>query len=262
MASNRTRRTPLHETLYSELRSRIFGGEFRDGDQLPTELELAGQFNVSRGTARHAVTRLVSEGIVTRTAGRGTFVTLRRLTYSARQLLGFTEQMQANGYSPSSEVVNVEIVEASATANIAFHSKSVSKLLSIERIRKADDDPVALEYLLLPWPRFAGLGDVDLEAVSIYDTLEELFGVHLQMGYFSLDIAELSDHQSRMLGDEIGKGVFLMRGIVMDQEAHPIVEVRSYYRPSQFSFHFSVPRGAAGAPAPSEFYPSLWPWPR
>ncbi len=243
MAAPRTQRTPLHEMMYRQLRSQIDSGMLRDGEQLPTELELADQFNVSRGTARHAVTRLVTEGIVVRTAGRGTFVAPRRLTYTARELLGFTEQILASGRTPSSEVIDVSVVDSADDADFdATFGEGALKMLSIERVRKADDHPVALEHLLLPWPRFAGLRDISLESVSIYDTLEELFGVHLQMGDFLLDIADLSARQAALLNETESTAVFLMHGTVFDQDEQPIMAVRSYYSRSQYSFRFSIPR--------------------
>ena len=244
MAVGRTQRTPLHERMYRELRSQIDGGSIGEGEQLPTELELAERFAVSRGTARHAVTRLVADGIVVRTAGRGTFVAPRRLRYTARRLLGFTEQIRASGRTPSSEVIGVEVVDVEGSGAAGTFGSSVPRLLSIERVRKADGEPVAIEHLLLPWPRFAGLRDIPLEAVSIYDTLEDLFGVRLLTGDFTLDIADLDQRQAALLQAPPGSPVFLMHGTVVDRDEQPIVAVRSYYRRSDYSFHFSLPRGA------------------
>lgn len=241
MTANRPR-MPLYEKMYRELRARIDNGAFREGEQLPTELELADQFHVSRGTARQAITRLVNEGAVDRTAGRGTFVLSRRLVYTARELLGFTEQIRASGRIPSSEVIEIVIVDAIDNSHGIDFGQGVERLLSIERVRKADGEPVALEHLLLPFPRFAGLRDTPLEKVSIYDSLEEQFGVRLQVGEFTLDIADLNGRQAMLLAEPEGTSVFLMSGTVTDQNGLPIVAVRSYYRRKKYSFTFSIPR--------------------
>lgn len=235
-------RTPLYEKMYQQLRARIDSGELREGEQLPTELELAEQFHVSRGTARQAITRLVHEGAVDRTAGRGTFVLSRRLVYTARELLGFTEQIRASGRTPSSEVIEIAVVDAAANSHNTEFGPGVERLLSIERVRKADDEPVALEHLLVPFPRFAGLRDIRLEQTSIYDTLEEQFGVRLQVGEFTLDIADLTSRQATLLAEPEGTSVFLMSGTVTDHGGVPIVAVRSYYSRKKYSFTFSVPR--------------------
>lgn len=66
---------PLYLQIRSFLRQKIESGELKPGDQIPIEAELAEQFNVSRITIKSALKLLVDEGLVSRTAGRGTFVT-------------------------------------------------------------------------------------------------------------------------------------------------------------------------------------------
>lgn len=236
------RPTPLYERIYQELRAQIDAGTLAEGEQLPTELELARDFSVSRGTVRQAVTRLVFDGIVERTAGKGTFVSSRRLVFRARELLGFTEQIRASGREPSSEVIDLSAVPARGHAHGVDFGPPTEQLLSVERVRLADGEPIALEHLLLPLPRFAGLRDVSLETRSIYDTLEELFGVRLTVGEFSLDIAELGEREAELLGEAAGSAAFAMSGVVRDQLDSPVVAVRSLYRRDRFSFTFSTPR--------------------
>ena len=242
MTAGGPRPTPLYERIYQQLREQIDSGRLAEGQQLPTELELARDFAVSRGTVRQAVTRLVFDGIVERTAGRGTFVSSRRLVFRARELLGFTEQIRASGRVPSSEVIDIATVPAPANSHGIDFGPAAQQLLSVERVRLADGEPIALEHLLLPIPRFAGLRDVPLETRSIYDTLEELFGVRLTVGEFSLDIAELGERQAELLGEDAGSAAFVMSGIVRDQLESPVVAVRSFYRRDKFSFTFSTPR--------------------
>ncbi|HET7559770.1 MAG TPA: GntR family transcriptional regulator, partial [Limnochordia bacterium] len=67
-------RTPLYQQLEDLIRSRIADGRLGPGDMLPPELDLAERFGVSRTTIRQALGALVQEGMLSRTAGRGTFV--------------------------------------------------------------------------------------------------------------------------------------------------------------------------------------------
>ena len=247
MAGSRQQK-PLHERIYQDLRGQIEGGELPPGSQLPTELEIADEYSVSRGTARQAITRLVNEGTVDRTAGRGTFVSSRRLTYAARELLGFGQQIRATGRTPSSSLVELSLVSADAYAKTFGFAPGLEKLVSIERVRKADGEPVALEQLLLPWPRFAGLRDMDVATLAVYDTLENLFGVHLRAGEFQLDVEDLNDRQSELLEEPAGAAAFLMLGTVFDQDDQPIVGVKCYYRRSRYSFHFTIPRESHSYP--------------
>lgn len=249
MSSPRPARIPLYRQMYTTLKQQIESGALSPGEQLPPEPQLAEQFRVSRGTARQAVTRLVEDGTVVRSAGRGTFVADRRMTYVARDLLGFTEQIRASGLTPSSEVLEVRDVNTADLELETAFPASISHLLSIERVRKADGEAVALEHLLLPLPRFAGVRELDLSEESIYDSLEEHFAVRLEIGDFLLDIARLTDRQAAHLDEPDQASVFLMHGTVTDQFGAAIVSVRSFYRPSKYSFQFTMPRGAASRSA-------------
>jgi DNA-binding transcriptional regulator YhcF (GntR family) len=64
---------PLHYQLYIKLKE-LFTSDFQPGGSLPTELEIAQEFNIGRGTVRIAMDNLVKEGIITRTQGKGTFL--------------------------------------------------------------------------------------------------------------------------------------------------------------------------------------------
>ncbi len=72
------RRANLSESIADRLRSRIVGGELRDGDQLPGHRELAAIYSVSVGSVREALSMLISDGLVETRAGRGTFVVAGR----------------------------------------------------------------------------------------------------------------------------------------------------------------------------------------
>ncbi len=250
MSDRAPARRPLHEQVYETLRRRIDGREWKAGDQLPTEPQLAAEFGVSRGTTRQAVAALVAEGLVERTAGRGTFVSARpALVYPLGDLLGFTEQILSKGQQPSSRVIRVEVHDLADMESAFDFPPGTTRVLSVERVRQADADAVALEHLLLPWPRFSGIKDVDLESASVYETLEEHFAVQLQLGDFVLSIKDLNAPQAELLAVPTGETVFLMEGSVSDQNGDVVVGVKCYYLRDIFSFRFSMSRSARATPA-------------
>ncbi|HOG48937.1 MAG TPA: GntR family transcriptional regulator, partial [Anaerolineae bacterium] len=65
---------PLYERLYNYVIGEITAGRLRPGDRVPSEKELAGQFDVSRITSRKALERLSQDGVIERMRGRGSFV--------------------------------------------------------------------------------------------------------------------------------------------------------------------------------------------
>ena len=65
---------PLYAQVREHLVERIRSGEWKPGQLIPNEFEIAAEFGVSQGTARKAISELAAEGLVLRRQGRGTFV--------------------------------------------------------------------------------------------------------------------------------------------------------------------------------------------
>ncbi|MBI3962513.1 MAG: GntR family transcriptional regulator, partial [Deinococcus sp.] len=85
---------PLYYQLKELLRERIEAGEWEPGNQIPTEEELCERYKVSRITVREAIQGLVSEGLLYRQQGRGTFVAKAKIQQGLQRLTSFTEDMQ------------------------------------------------------------------------------------------------------------------------------------------------------------------------
>src|SRR6202021_2276399 len=103
-------------TLYAEfeetIATEIAQGEYRPGDQLPTEVALLERFQVSRITVRRAIQNLVSRGLLEIRRGRGTFVLAPRIEAELTRLTGFVEDMNAAGRKASARVVNRRVISA------------------------------------------------------------------------------------------------------------------------------------------------------
>ena len=255
IALDRTVAMPLHEQLYVQFRSVILRQNLVEETLLPREIDIAETLGLSRGTVRHAISKLVQEGLVYRTSGRGTFVRAHKADYSLSSLAGFTQQMHLDGRTPSSRVVAVAVEDGARSQSRVPLPKDAKRVLRIERIRMSDEEPVSLETLWLPYPRFAGLQDYDLAAHSVYTALEEDFGVALKGGTFTLDIELLVPDVAALLEESPGAPVFTMTGSVCDMQDQPVVWVQSRYRPTHFSFHLELPRLRGGDRSTFELKP-------
>ncbi len=73
---------PTYMHIYEDVYEKILGGEYKEGDKLPTEMEFCKQYYVSRITVKKALEKLVSKGLIIRIAGKGTFVSLKKSSTS------------------------------------------------------------------------------------------------------------------------------------------------------------------------------------
>jgi DNA-binding FadR family transcriptional regulator len=74
LAISKTNRLSLVEQVVFQIETLIESGEWKIGHQIPPEMELIKQFDVSRNTLREAVRSLVYAGLLVTKQGKGTFV--------------------------------------------------------------------------------------------------------------------------------------------------------------------------------------------
>jgi DNA-binding GntR family transcriptional regulator len=106
-------RPVAYRTLADRLRTAIRDGDYDGGRQLPTEEQLAASFSVSRQTVRRAMQDLVSEGIIYRVAGRGTYPVAEQDRYvnhfgSVEELMALSLDTECEVVSPLQRKVDVE----------------------------------------------------------------------------------------------------------------------------------------------------------
>ena len=142
------------------------------GSILPSEVEVAEQFQVSRMTARKAFQNLVQMGLIDRKRGSGSFVLPPPLHRKEGVLQSFTQDMVARGLTPSSRVVRADL-GAAPEAAAALGLSQAEWVVTIERIRYADGVAVALEQTALPGG-FAAVLQADLERGSLHRALADL----------------------------------------------------------------------------------------
>ncbi|MBB5460175.1 histidine utilization repressor [Paraburkholderia sp. Cpub6] len=130
---NGTTATPAYQQLKDYVRKMIETGQWRLGDMIPTELSLAAEFALSRMTVNRALRELVSENVLTRVRGRGTFITDRRYQSTLIEIRGIAEEIRSRGDAHRSKVLLLEATHNAAALQTlelpqngtAFHSRIV-----------------------------------------------------------------------------------------------------------------------------------------
>ncbi|OUL95967.1 histidine utilization repressor [Paraburkholderia hospita] len=130
---NGTTATPAYQQMKDYVRKMIETGQWRLGDMIPTELSLAAEFALSRMTVNRALRELVSENVLTRVRGRGTFITDRRYQSTLIEIRSIAEEIRSRGDAHRSKVLLLEATHNAAALQTlelpqngtAFHSHIV-----------------------------------------------------------------------------------------------------------------------------------------
>ncbi|MBU1469000.1 MAG: GntR family transcriptional regulator [Gammaproteobacteria bacterium] len=139
----------------------ISAGTWLPDAPIPTESELTKTYDVAIGTIRKAVDTLVSDGLLYRSQGRGTFV--RRPDFNA-SLFRFFRQMSSDGrfVMPTSQLLSRTLKKPPQPAADALKIDVNDKAICLERLRFLEDRVVLTEEIWLPASLFTSLIDLEL----------------------------------------------------------------------------------------------------
>lgn len=143
----------IADTLSTEIRDRAFTATGR----LPSENELSTRFGVNRHTLRQAVAALQVDGLVRIEPGRGTFVQHELLDYVLSRRTRFSENLQRQGLLPSKQLLTAREMAAPERAAHELRLDKGAKVLMVEMLDEANEQPIALATAYYPAARFAGL---------------------------------------------------------------------------------------------------------
>jgi GntR family transcriptional regulator len=218
---------PAYKRIQNAIRKRIESGKLKPGDLVDSERELAKLHRVSLMTARHALGDLAREGIVERRHGAGTFVAPPKIHFN--KLMSYTEQMASRGLSAQSKTVNSSIVhEQEIAARLGL--PAASRLIMVERVRRAADEPFALETCYLSADEFAGLMRSPLERTSLFTTLRKNYGVELAYADEEIDATAADQRTAELLAIPRGSPLLRMRQLIYSNKAKASIYVLGLYR--------------------------------
>lgn len=135
-------RGPVYMRIAEELEGSILGGRYAAHDRLPPERELAEEHGVNRHTARQALDRLQSMGLVYKVRGRGTFVRSERVKYRIAEKMSFLDSVGRMGLQPRTRPLAVRRVRAYGRAATGLMVPTGEPLVAYERVRYAGKIPV------------------------------------------------------------------------------------------------------------------------
>jgi GntR family transcriptional regulator len=219
---------PAYKRIQRAIRLRIDSGELKPGDVVDSERELAKIHSVSLMTARHALADLAQEGVVERRHGAGTFVAPPQIMFN--KLLSYTEQMGSVGLAARSRIVSSSVVNREPEIAARFGLSPTSRLVRIERVRTAGDEPVALEVCYAPDDECHALLDAPLERASLFATLERECGIELAYADEEIDATHADQRISRLLNIANGAPLLRIRQLIFSTKGRAAVYMTGLYR--------------------------------
>jgi GntR family transcriptional regulator len=187
---------PLWAQVSADLRRRCASGGFADG--VPGELALCTEYDVSRHTIREALRALRSEGVITSQRGRGSVVR-SGFSQSLGAVYSLFRSVESQGAEQTSDVLRLETtVDLDAAQQLGLPDDTL--LVVLERVRRADGEPLAHDVSWLPHSLAHPLLEADFRHTALYDELAGRIGVHVDAGSERMTATLPDDRTAELLG--------------------------------------------------------------
>lgn len=227
---------PMYKQVVQILSNQISSGELSVGNKIPSETELMAKFGVSRITIRAAISELVEEGILTRSQGKGTFVSAPKTIYDANDVIGFSRSCQLAGKQASTKVINIEMTYPTEKQIEFFHINSDEMLICSKRLRFVDQQPTLIEVNHYH-PKFSSLMNENLEG-SLFELFYNKLGIEIVNGKRTLEICYSTKEEIELLKLKKKMPLLLFKDEQYDKLGNPIYLSKQLYNTENLKFYF------------------------
>ncbi len=226
--------SPMYIQLRSILRSRIETGEYPKGTSIPSENLLAKTYGINKMTVRAAIDTLIKEGMLKRVQGKGVYVT-SRIERDLEILGGFSKTMKEKNISAKKKILFRKKIEANKKYAKIFSINEGDFLCYIKRLDYANNEPITLEEIYIPYNLVDRIEGIDLTVFSLYE-IYRFYGIEPVRAWQTMEIAKLSQVDAKLIGIDKDQAVYLFNYTTYDKTERVIEFARNYTRGDKCSY--------------------------
>ena len=244
-ADDPARTTPAFSPLYQQLKGLILqslqSGEWKPGETIPSEMDLAARYRVSQGTVRKAIDELAADNLVVRRQGKGTFVATHAEQHVQFRFLKLVPDSGAPGSEGPAqrEIIDCRRLRASADVARALALRTGDAVLQARRVLSFAGTPTILEDIWLPAAPFKGLTAERLANYHgpMYALFETEFNVRMVRAEETIRAEPAVDGRELLLKVKQGTPLLSVERIAYTYRDVPMELRRGYYRTDTHHYH-------------------------
>jgi len=239
----------MTKALYQQIAESILGqiqtGELQPGARLPSEHDLSAQHNVGRNTIRHALRDLTTKGYVESVQGVGSFVTETHFPKTVEFLYGFSQEMAQRGKTVTSEVIEAKLITADPFLARILRVQLGAEVVFINRLRKVDGKPAAIERAYLPHAFCLGILEHDFSKESLYDVLAAQYNMKPDHAEQEIGAEIATPQVAELMGLDSPASVLVIRRETRTADGRVIEYVESEFKADRFRFYTNLKASAS-----------------
>jgi len=215
---------PLYVQIKGLLVRSLEAGEWRPGEAIPSEPQLAERFGVSQGTVRKAIGALAGENLVVRRQGKGTFVATHTEEHASNFRFLRIRRNDGEDEHPMSRLIDVRRAKATAEAARLLDVRAGDAVIALRRVLEYAGAPVVLDEITLPGTLFRGLTRAKYDAYdgSMYSFFETQFGVRMLRAQEKLRTVAADAPSAALLGVEPGTPLLAVDRVTFTYGDRPV----------------------------------------
>lgn len=231
---------PLHAQVEELLRNLIDLPQYKNGEFLPREVDLARQLGVSRNTIRQATNKLEYEGLIVRKKGFGTKVAEKTVTTQLDNWHSFTQEMNDKGIAFTNYLIDAHWEEASEKIARFFNIPEQTQVVKLARLRGDKNGPfVYFESFFHPR---LGVSPEEDFSQPLYELLEHKFKTPVSTSREQISAQRATTAIAQLLKTEKGEPILLRERFVLDPGNRPVEYNIGFYVAEKFTYSIEIRR--------------------
>lgn len=229
--------SPLYQQIKGLLLKSLQAAEWKPGEVIPSEIELAARFKVSQGTVRKAIDELAQENHLVRRQGKGTFVATHAEERTQYRFLRLMPDDGGDGRLQR-RLLECRRMRAPAEVSRALELKAGEAAVQIRRLLLSQGQGVVLDEIWLPGPLFKGLTAERLSGWRgpMYGLFETEFNVRMVRAEERLRAVAATADDASLLGADTGAPLLLVERLSFTYGDKPVELRRGLYRTDRFHY--------------------------
>jgi GntR family transcriptional regulator len=232
---------PYYIQLMDVIKEKIQNGEWKHGEQIPSEPDLCNTYGVSRTVVRQALRELEIEGLIIRRKGKGTFIAEPKISEGlAQKLTGFYQDMVDRGLNPVTQVLEQNVVPAGKKVAGFLNIEPETRVIVIERLRFINDEPIVLVTSYLPYDLCPQIAELDLSNRSLYESLEKECGLRIAYGRRVIEAVAANEREAELLQVDPCVPLILLDSVSFLEDGTPIEYYHALHRGDRSRFEVEL----------------------
>jgi len=227
---------PIFESIAKNIEDKIIDGTYNVKQKLPSEYELAKEYEVSRLTIRKAIDVLVRKNIVVKERGKGTYPLNQqeKIQSGYNGLVSFTESAKKYGKEAKSKILISETLKELPDSLLDKLSiESNQEIYHLSRVRYFDDTPMTIEDIYIPLKHIKHIDKHDLEQ-SLFTILEQT--TDISYSHQEIEAILVTNEVSTLLNRPIGDPLLKTNTLTFSSSGIPLFYDESLYRADKYTF--------------------------